>query len=112
MLIKDTSAENTIDINLTLEEIFRLSLWVRETLSSTAEFKVVGNGYDLADYYAVQIVMNDGSGDLPPNEQKCELLDYIRSCTRESNFGGERENEHWLPPLVLTEETWNNLLGK
>ena len=94
MLIKDTRTPLKAFINMTLEEMFLLSMWIR-TVSGFVEMPeilVIQNGCDVVDYYVALVTFAD-------SQDKKKLLKFIRSLSQESNFGGERHNEHWITPL-------------
>lgn len=96
MLINDTSRDDTIDINLTIEEMSGLGEWIYNNIGSWVKMDIMRNGCDLIDYYNVHIITIDYM-ETSAKELKDKILAHIRSGPQESNFGGIRENEYWLP---------------
>lgn len=91
MLIKDELKELSLKINMTLWEMNDLAIWIdkNEDISASTRINIIGNGVDMYDYYATEILFDTES-------QKKILVDFIHGLSQESNFGGIRKNEYWI----------------
>jgi hypothetical protein len=93
MLVLNDKVENKIGLSATLEEIYLLSLWIKMYVecNGDVELHVTENGCDIIDYYGIEIIFDTGD-----DEDGNRFMNFIKSLSQESNFGGVRENEYWI----------------